>query len=133
MPRFVAREDDLGGVAALKVLATVGCSTASLNGDGMAGPRDTVFFTGDSGMHWPSKWLRNPTGQRRHNFVPPSWARDAMRVIAIRPGKDFTADGFEAAILSVAQSLGAVQIPPKEKKRGPIQSRRAYALRPYSY
>lgn len=132
MPRFVAKENDRGGVAALAVLTTLGCSTASLNGDGTVDLGDVVFFTGDPKMHWPSKWLRIPKGQRRQNFVTPDWARNASMVIAVRPGKNLAEDGFKTAIRSFAESLGAVPTPPKTKKIHPKYLRRAYAFRPES-
>jgi hypothetical protein len=128
MPRFVAKEDDLGGAAALQVLAALGCSTAFLNGDGTIGSGDVVFFTGHKLTHWPSKWLR--ISSRHLEEIRPRWAEQAGAVIAVRPGKDFSEDGFKAAMLSVAQSLGAVPSPRGKRKRKPRTNRRAYALRP---
>lgn len=126
MLRFVAREGDLGGAAALEVLKAAGCLTVSLNGDGKVGPQDVVFFTGDPKMHWPSKWLRISKEPWSEKFLPPAWARHASKVIGVRPGKDCKEIGFATAIVNVAQSLGAVAIPPKVKKGGRVRSRSPY-------
>ncbi|GEM_PF-5658125 len=121
--RFVAREKDLGGVAALEVLKELGCFTALLNGDGTIDSRDVVFFTpgNEKRVNFPSKWLRTSPDHLKE--VRPSWAEGAQAVIAVRPGKTFTEEGFETAILGVARLFMAVPKPPKKPRKDPPRHR----------
>lgn len=134
MLTFVAMEGDKAAATALRIIRETawltGCPTRTLTSqDGTAGPDDVVFFTGNAKSHWPSKWLRIPQNQRLQNPLPPEWAENARRVIAIRPRDDIEGqDGFAAAVRGVASNLTGLKQPltvlrPQPERR----SNRSYA------
>ncbi len=132
---FVAMKGDEAAERALCIIRETtwlkGCGTRTLvPQDGVAGSEEVAFFTSDTKIHWPSKWLRIPQEQRRHNPLPPDWAKAASRTIAIRPRDNINqGDGFVVAVRNAVSNLTGLKQPLPAKQ--PTKEPRHSHLRPY--